>query len=102
MVSVPVAFKGTARHFNTVRTRSIENDEILIAQHLEPELVGLFPKTAACVVDMGGALSHAAIVARELGYPILVLAGCSSTVRDGDFVEVSGEGAITITREWER
>ncbi len=47
---------------------------------------------------MGGALSHAAIVARELDYPILVLAGCSTTICEGDFIEVSAEGAITITR----
>lgn len=61
-------------------------------------MVGLFPGTAECLVDMGGALSHAAIVARELDYPILVLAGCSTTICDGDFIEVSAEGAITITR----
>jgi phosphohistidine swiveling domain-containing protein len=99
MVSTRVAFKGKARHLKTLENHQhFDDSEIIIAEHLEPELVGLFPRTVGCLVDMGGALSHAAIVARELGYPILVLAGCSSTVCDGDFIAVSAEGAISITR----
>lgn len=98
MVSTRIGFKGKARHVKTIHSEDIEENVILIAEHLTPELVGLFPGTAGCLVDMGGALSHAAIVARELDYPILVLAGCSSTICDGDFVEVGAEGAITITR----
>jgi phosphohistidine swiveling domain-containing protein len=98
MVSTRVAFKGKARHLKTLKNQHLDDNEVIIAEHLEPELVGLFPRTVGCLADMGGALSHAAIVARELGYPILVLAGCSSTVCDGDFIEVSAEGAISITR----
>lgn len=98
MVSTRVAFKGKARHLKTLKNQYSDDNEIVIAEHLEPELVGFFPRTSGCLVDMGGALSHAAIVARELDYPILVLAGCSSTVCDGDFIEVSAEGAISITR----
>ncbi len=98
MVSTRVAFKGKARHLKTLENEHLDDNEIVIAEHLEPELVGLFPRTSGCLVDMGGTLSHAAIVARELDYPILVLAGCSSTVCEGDFIEVSAEGAISITR----
>ena len=107
MVSTKVAFKGVARHVASMQEQHVENakmngainDLVIIAQHLEPELVGLFPHSAGCVVDMGGGLSHAAIVARELDFPILVLSGCSSTVHDGDLIEVSIDGAITITRQ---
>ena len=102
MVSARVSFKGIARHVSKIKTgkgNASENNEVIIAQHLEPELVGLFPNSAGCLVDMGGALSHAAIVARELDYPVLVLSGCSSTIQDGDQIEVSADGAITITRQ---
>jgi len=102
MVSARVSFKGIARHVSKIKTgkgNASENNEVIIAQHLEPELVGLFPNSAGCLVDMGGALSHAAIVARELDYPVLVLSGCSSTIQDGDQIEVSADGAITITRK---
>lgn len=98
MVSTRVGFKGKAHHVGTAYSEDIPENVILIAEHLTPELVGLFPGTSGCLTDMGGALSHAAIVARELDFPILVLAGCSSTIREGDLIEVSAEGAITITR----
>ncbi len=98
MVSTRIGFKGKARHVKTVSDQNIEENIILISEHLTPELVGLFPGTTGCLVDMGGALFYAAIVAWELDYPILVLAGCSTTICEGDFIEVSAEGAITITR----
>ncbi len=99
MVSTKVPFKGIARHIASIKEQALDTNEIIVAQHLEPELVGLFPNSKGCLVDMGGALSHAAIVARELDYPILVLAGCSTTIHDGDLIKVSTDGAITITRK---
>ena len=46
---------------------------------------------------MGGALSHAAIVARELDYPVLVLPGCFETIADGDLVEVAADGSMELS-----
>jgi pyruvate,water dikinase len=43
------------------------------------------------VTDVGGALSHAAVVAREFGVP--AVSGCGvamTTLKDGDLVEVDG------------
>ncbi len=51
----------------------------------------IFPRAAAIVTDVGAPLSHAAIVARELGIPAVV--GCgSATMRlcTGDRVRVDG------------
>ncbi|MFC6933612.1 PEP-utilizing enzyme [Actinomadura yumaensis] len=61
----------------------------------------LFPRAAAIVTDVGGPLSHAAIVARELGIPAVV--GCGdATMRlsTGDRVRVDGEhGAVDPVRD---
>ena len=57
----------------------------------------LFPRLAAVVTDIGGSLSHAAIVARELGIPAVV--GCGDAtlrLKTGDRVHVDG-GAGTVT-----
>jgi pyruvate,water dikinase len=51
----------------------------------------LFPRSAAIITDIGAPLSHAAIVARELGVPAVV--GCGdATMRQetGDIVRVDG------------
>ncbi len=102
MVSSRTPFKGKALHLEKLTDHQpIESNTILIAKYLEPEIVGLFPKTSGCIVDMGGTLSHAAIVARELGYPVLVLAGCNSTILDNDFIEVTADGTITIRRDFQ-
>jgi phosphoenolpyruvate synthase/pyruvate phosphate dikinase len=57
----------------------------------------LVPRLAAVVTDIGGSLSHAAIVARELGIPAVV--GCGDAtlrLKTGDRVRVDG-GAGTVT-----
>jgi len=58
----------------------------------------LFPRAAAIVTDVGAPLSHAAIVARELGIPAVV--GCNDATRrlkTGDRVRVNGSrGRVEI------
>jgi rifampicin phosphotransferase len=58
----------------------------------------LFPRAAAIVTDVGAPLSHAAIVARELGIPAVV--GCgNATVRihSGDRIRVDGAaGTVAV------
>jgi rifampicin phosphotransferase len=60
----------------------------------------LFPRAAAIVTDIGTLLSHAAIVARELGIPAVV--GCgNATMRlhTGDLVRVNGsQGTVEVLR----
>ena len=57
----------------------------------------LFPLATAVVTDVGAPLSHAAIVARELGIPAVVGCGDATTrLRTGDRVRVDG-AAGTVT-----
>jgi pyruvate, water dikinase len=58
----------------------------------------VFPKIAAAVSDIGGMMSHAAIVAREYGLPAVVGTGnATSQIKTGDRVRVDGNtGSVSI------
>jgi rifampicin phosphotransferase len=72
--------------------------EILVAVTTNVGWTLLFPRAAAVVTDVGAPLSHAAIVARELGIPAVVGCGSATTrLRTGDRVRVDGErGTVEI------
>jgi pyruvate,water dikinase len=55
----------------------------------------LFPSAAAVITDIGASLSHAAIVARELGIPAVVGCGDATTrLKTGDRVRIDGGRGI--------
>jgi pyruvate,water dikinase len=60
----------------------------------------LFPRAAAVITDIGAPLSHAAIVARELGIPAVVGCGNAMTrLKTGDLIEVDGaRGLVTLIK----
>jgi len=65
--------------------------EILVAVTTNVGWTPIFPRAAAVVTDVGAPLSHAAIVARELGIPAVV--GCfnaTTVLKTGDRVRVNG------------
>jgi phosphohistidine swiveling domain-containing protein len=76
----------------------LQPGEILVTSTTNVGWTPLFPRAAAVITDIGGSLSHAAIVARELGIPAVV--GCGdATIRlkTGDRVRVDGgRGIVTI------
>jgi pyruvate,water dikinase len=72
--------------------------EILVAVTTNVGWTPLFPRAAAIVTDVGAPLSHAAIVARELGLPAVVGCGdATAQLRTGDRVLVDGaQGLVRI------
>ncbi|WP_336204506.1 PEP/pyruvate-binding domain-containing protein [Nonomuraea sp. LPB2021202275-12-8] len=70
----------------------LKQGEILVTTLTNVGWTPMFPRAAAVVTDMGAPLSHASIVARELGIPAVVGTG-NATMRlhDGDRVRVDGE-----------
>lgn len=70
---------------------AFQHGEILVAHITNVGWTPLFPRAGAVVTDVGAVLSHAAIVARELGIPAVVGTG-DATVRlkTGDRVRVDG------------
>lgn len=77
---------------------ALQPGEILVAAATDPSWATLFVGAAAVVTDLGGALSHGAIVARELGLPCVtnVRTG-TALIRNGDIIRVDG-GRGTVTR----
>ncbi|WP_062357082.1 PEP/pyruvate-binding domain-containing protein [Herbidospora yilanensis] len=72
--------------------------EILVTNVTNVGWTPLFPRAAAVVTDVGAPLSHAAIVARELGIPAVVGTGDATTrIRDGARVRVDGSaGTVEV------
>jgi pyruvate,water dikinase len=69
--------------------------EILVAVQTDIAWTLLFPRVAAVVTDVGAPLSHAAIVARELGIPAVVGCGdATARLKTGDRVRVDGARGI--------
>jgi phosphohistidine swiveling domain-containing protein len=70
---------------------ALQPGEILVTKTTNVGWTPLFPRIAAVVTDIGAPLSHAAIVARELGIPAVVGCGNATTVlHTGDRVRIDG------------
>ncbi|MBN1149287.1 MAG: hypothetical protein JXA78_18645 [Anaerolineales bacterium] len=78
--------------------QALQQGEILVTSRTNIGWTLLFPRAAAIVTDVGAPLSHAAIVARELGIPAVVNCGDATVrLRTGDRVRVDGaRGVVEI------
>ncbi|MGB7538154.1 MAG: PEP/pyruvate-binding domain-containing protein [Anaerolineales bacterium] len=91
--------EGLVRRIDHIEdSRLLQPGEILVTTTTNVGWTPLFPRAAAIVTDVGAPLSHAAIVARELGIPAVV--GCNDAtmrLRTGDRVRVDGgKGTVEI------
>lgn len=96
---VPGVVEGVARVVSTVEeAESLRDGEILVTTVTNIGWTPLFPRAAAVVTDIGAPLSHAAIVARELGIPAVVGCGnATSLLSTGDRIRVDGgKGTVTL------
>jgi pyruvate,water dikinase len=95
----PGVVEGTARVLKNVNEiGQIREGEILVCPVTAPSWGPVFGKIAAAVSDIGGTMSHAAIVAREYGMPAVVGTGqATAKIRTGDRVRVDGDrGIVTL------
>jgi phosphohistidine swiveling domain-containing protein len=76
----------------------LEPGDILVAPTTSPSWTPVFGTIAAAVLDTGGIMSHAAIIAREYGLPAVVGTGTATKrIRTGDRLRVDGgNGRVTI------
>lgn len=91
--------EGTVRILATPEEgEKLQPGEILVATTTNVGWTPLFPRAAAIITDVGAPLSHAAIVARELGIPAVVGCGNASLrLKTGDKVIVDGgQGVVHI------
>jgi pyruvate,water dikinase len=77
--------------------RGLEPGDVLVCAITDPSWTPLFLSAAAVVCDSGAVLSHAAIVARELGIPAVLSVPCITAIADGTMLHVDGNaGTVTI------
>lgn len=85
----PGRHRGRARVVTELATANLQRGDVLVARTTDPSWTPLFLTAGAIVVEQGGPLSHAAIVARELGLPA-VLNARGATAR------LAGEPEVTV------
>jgi len=77
--------------------RGLEPGDVLVCAITDPSWTPLFLGAAAVVCDSGAVLSHAAIVARELGIPAVLSVPGITSVADGTMLHVDGDaGTVRI------
>jgi len=95
----PGVVEGTARVLKTVNEISeVRQGDILVSPVTTPSWGPIFPKITAAVSDIGGTMSHAAIIAREYGLPAVVGTGMATKrIKTGQRIRVDGDnGIVTI------
>jgi pyruvate,water dikinase len=71
---------------------ALQPGEILVVHTTDVGWTPLFLVAAGVVTELGGPLSHAAVVAREFGVPSVVnVAGATHAIRTGDVLRVDGD-----------
>ncbi|MCQ2417807.1 MAG: PEP-utilizing enzyme [Oscillospiraceae bacterium] len=77
---------------------------ILMAKRTDPGWTVLFPMAGAVLIEHGSILSHSAVIAREMGIPLVAgIRGLTDYVKDGMLVRVDGiQGTVEILNEENR
>jgi pyruvate, water dikinase len=92
----PGVAEGIARVIRSIdQIDSVHTGEILVCPITAPSWAPIFPKIRAAVSDIGGIMSHAAIVSREYGLPAVVGTGLGTkTIKTGQRIRVDGDRGV--------
>ena len=75
--------------------KRVQAGDILVVPVIDPGMAPLFGVAAGLVAEMGGTLSHGAIIAREYGLPVLVnVPYATSLLRDEERVQITSSTGI--------
>jgi len=86
------AVRGRARIVQTVReAMRLTPGDILVTQATDPGWTPVFPLVSGIVLEIGGQLSHGAIIAREYAIPAVVnVPGAMRLIQNGQEITVDG------------
>ena len=99
MAASPGSVEGPARVIRSAdELDQVQDGEILVTPVTAPSWAPVFCKIKATVTDIGGMMSHAAIVCREYGLPAVTATGSASAIiKTGQRLRVDGsKGEVTI------
>lgn len=84
----------------------IKEGDVLVAEMTNPDYVSAMEKSVAIVTDSGGSTSHAAIVGREMGIPVIVgTEVATSQLKENQIITVDAtngkvyEGKVSLQKE---
>ncbi|MEU8847954.1 rifamycin-inactivating phosphotransferase [Streptomyces sp. NPDC048564] len=101
LVGVPVSagtFEGRARVVLDMADADLEAGDILVTPFTDPSWSPLFVGIAGLVTEVGGLMTHGAVIAREYGLPAVVgVEQATRLIRDGQRIRVHGtDGYVEI------
>ena len=101
LVGLPVSagtIEGRARVILDMADAELEPGDILVTAHTDPSWSPLFVAINGLVTEVGGLMTHGAVIAREYGLPAVVgVEDATRLIRDGQRIRVNGtDGYIEI------
>jgi phosphohistidine swiveling domain-containing protein len=90
--------EGIARIMTDPQDAELMKGEILVTRYTDPAWTPLFFTAAALITEVGGVLSHGAVVAREIGLPAIVgVPDATSRIRSGQRLRVDAtQGTVEL------
>ncbi|MFJ5748931.1 phosphoenolpyruvate synthase [Peribacillus frigoritolerans] len=101
IVGLPVSsgiIEGRARVILNMEDADLEDGDILVTTFTDPSWTPLFVSIKGLVTEVGGLMTHGAVIAREYGLPAVVgVVNATKLIKDGQRIRVNGtEGYIEI------
>jgi pyruvate,water dikinase len=101
LVGLPVSagtIEGRARVILNMAQADLEADDILVTTYTDPSWTPLFVAIKGLVTEVGGLMTHGAVIAREYGLPAVVgVEHATQLIRDGQRIRVLGtDGYVEI------
>jgi pyruvate,water dikinase len=101
IIGLPVSsgiVEGRARVILKMEDADLEDGDILVTAFTDPSWTPLFVSIKGLVTEVGGLMTHGAVIAREYGLPAVVgLENATKLIRDGQRIRVNGtDGYIEI------
>ncbi len=101
MVGLPVSsgvIEGRARVILHMEDADLEEGDILVTSFTDPSWTPLFVSIKGLVTEVGGLMTHGAVIAREYGLPAVVgVENATKLIKDGQRIRVNGtEGYVEI------
>ncbi len=101
LIGLPVSagtVEGRARVIKDIAQADIEAGDILVTTYTDPSWTPLFLAIKGLVTEVGGLMTHGAVIAREYGLPAVVgVEHATNLIRDGQRIRVHGtDGYIEI------